>query len=41
MRRVNVKRRERGGERKVLRGLQIGEEVWRGTPFVVDTKVCF
>ena len=36
MKRVNVKRRERGGERKILRHLEMnGESVWRGTPMVV------
>ena len=41
MKRVNAVRAERGEERKVLRGLQLGEEVWRGTPLVVFEKVSF
>jgi hypothetical protein len=41
MRRVNAVREERGGERKILRGLKIGEEIWRGTPFVsLGAEVC-
>ena len=41
MKRVNAVRAERGEERKVLRGLQLGEEVWKGTPLVVFEKVSF
>jgi hypothetical protein len=40
MKRVNVVRRERGGERKVLRNLALGGEVWRGTPLIVENSVC-
>lgn len=39
MKRVNSVRNERGGERKILRGLKMGEDVWRGTPLVVGDVV--
>lgn len=36
MKRVHVKRRERGGERKILRKLELrGESVWKGTPLTM------